>query len=92
MAKGSPIVSVRIPPLLLAMIDKTVERLNKRRKAAPLVRSTFILNCVLDKFDHLERSLRSQGKRRARTNKATIGPHQEALDDMFQPGKNPEPF
>jgi len=63
MSKGSKVVPVRVPPLLLSMMDKTIVRLNKRRKDAPFTRSSFLLTCVLDKFDHLERSLRSSRSR-----------------------------
>jgi len=84
MSKGSPIVSVRVNPLLLASIDNVVARINKRRREEPLTRSTFILNCVLDKFDHLERSLKSKRPKQATPGGKIIDPEHAALNEVFQ--------
>lgn len=61
MASGSPIVPIRIPPVFLSLIDGAIKSANKQRKLQPYNRSTWILNCVLDRINKLER-----GRKRAK--------------------------
>lgn len=62
MSKGSPIVPIRIPPLLLAEIDRLLKSANKNRKEAPYTRTSWILYAVTAKIDHIKRSNKKKRK------------------------------
>ena len=47
MARGAKIVSVRIRPMLVAQIDRALERANLNRFLEPYNRSTWILKAVM---------------------------------------------
>jgi metal-responsive CopG/Arc/MetJ family transcriptional regulator len=64
MGKGSPIVPVRFPPLLLAAMDDAIRELGKRKKKMQFSRSKFILFAVSEKLAHRERSRKSSGKKK----------------------------
>jgi metal-responsive CopG/Arc/MetJ family transcriptional regulator len=53
MSKGSPIVPIRIPPLLLVQIDQIVDR-------SAHTRSSFIIAAIEEKLRHRERSNRQR--------------------------------
>ena len=59
MAKGSPVLSVRIPVELLALVDEVISRSADTRKAGPWTRSSFIVAAIEEK---LEKMARSAGK------------------------------
>lgn len=56
MSQGSPIVTLRLPPELLAMIDEYVEKSADKRREEPWTRSSFILSAVIDKLRKMNRS------------------------------------
>lgn len=62
-SKGSPIVPIRVPQLLLVQIEQVVERWNASRPPPPgadqWTRSRFIIDAIEEKLRHLERSRRS---------------------------------
>jgi len=59
MAKGSPVLSVRIPVELLALVDEVIARSADTRKDGPWNRSSFIVAAIEEK---LEKMARSAGK------------------------------
>jgi len=59
MAKGSPVLSVRIPVELLALVDEVIARSADTRKDGPWTRSSFIVAAIEEK---LEKMARSAGK------------------------------
>lgn len=59
MAKGSPVLSVRIPVELLALVDEVIARSAGTRKDGPWTRSSFIVAAIEEK---LEKMARSAGK------------------------------
>lgn len=59
MAKGSPVLSVRIPVELLALVDEVIARSAATRKDSPWTRSSFIIAAIEEK---LEKMARSAGK------------------------------
>lgn len=65
MAKGSPIVPIRIPADLLIEVEEVIVRSWDTRAAAPWNRTTFILAAIREKLSHLKRSSRKRkgGKR-----------------------------
>jgi hypothetical protein len=69
MANGSPIVPIRIPPLFLAMIDKSIASANRTRKLEPYNRSSWILNCIQDRLEKLDRS---KGRKRKKRNERQV--------------------
>lgn len=66
MARGSPIVPVRVRPLLLYQIDMAIERANYSRSEEPYNRSTWILACIVRQLLHLERAKKCQQARSKR--------------------------
>jgi hypothetical protein len=56
MSKGSPVVPVRIPAELLAVIDATVSRVNVKTRGEPYTRSSWILAAIRDRLAHMERA------------------------------------
>lgn len=59
MAKASPVLSVRIPVELLALVDEVIARSADTRKDGPWTRSSFIVAAIEEK---LEKMARSAGK------------------------------
>lgn len=59
MAKGSPVVSVRIPAELLVLVDEVIARSAHSRKEGPWTRSSFVVAAIEEK---LEKMARSAGK------------------------------
>ena len=59
MARGSPVVSVRIPAELLALVNEVIARSADTRKDGPWTLSSFIVAAVEEK---LEKQARSAGK------------------------------
>lgn len=56
MAQGSPVLSVRIPSELLALIDEVIDRSAATRKDGPWTRSSFIIAAIEEKLDKMARS------------------------------------
>jgi hypothetical protein len=56
MAKGSPVLSIRIPAELLELVDEAVERSVGTRKDGPWTRSSFILASIEEKLKKMARS------------------------------------
>lgn len=56
MSKGSPVLRVRIPPALLAEIDRIIARTADSRPDGPWTRSSFILYALRERLSHMERS------------------------------------
>lgn len=56
MAKGSPVVAVRIPTELLELIDDVIVRSAATRKDGPWTRSSFIIAAIEEKLDKMARS------------------------------------
>lgn len=56
MAKGSPVLSVRIPTELLALMDEVIARSAATRKDGPWTRSSFIVAAIEEKLDKMARS------------------------------------
>lgn len=63
MAKGSPIVPVRVPEDTLKEIDDAVERSQTHRKKGGHTRTSFILEAVAEKFAKMERSRKWRSKK-----------------------------
>jgi metal-responsive CopG/Arc/MetJ family transcriptional regulator len=59
MARGSPVLSVRIPVELLALVDEVIALSAATRKDGPWTRSSFIVAAIEEK---LEKMARSAGK------------------------------
>ncbi len=49
MAKGSPVVAVRIPAELLALVDEIIARSASTRSEGPWTRSSFIIKAIEEK-------------------------------------------
>jgi len=62
-AKGSPIIPVRIPADLLGAIDRQIESRNAVAHGEPWTRSAFIVAALREKLAKMERS--RSGRRRA---------------------------
>lgn len=62
MAKGNPIVPLRIEPALLAEIDAAIASRNDHTALAPYDRSAFIRAAIREKLDHYKRSRRKRPK------------------------------
>jgi hypothetical protein len=58
MARGSPTITFRIPPLRLAALQAAVARRNKNPLKPPLTISEYINMAIVDKIDHDDRSRR----------------------------------
>jgi hypothetical protein len=56
MAKGSPVLSIRIPAELLELVDQAVERSVGTRKDGPWTRSSFIVAAIEEKLKKMARS------------------------------------
>jgi hypothetical protein len=56
MARGSPILSIRIPTELLELVDQAVARSVDTRKDGPWTRSSFILAAIEEKLKKMARS------------------------------------
>jgi hypothetical protein len=54
--KGSPTVTLRFEPELLALLDAEIDRTSGRRKGPPYTRSTWMRQAVIDKLRHAARS------------------------------------
>jgi hypothetical protein len=66
MSKGSPIISLRLSPLVLAAVDAAIERGNKYRTAAPWTRTAWIHAAIHEKLAHSIRSNRPKKSRRSK--------------------------
>lgn len=64
MSKGSPVIPCRFPADLLAQVDQTIRRSQDTRAGEPWNRTTFILQAVRDKLNHMERSRRPRKRPR----------------------------
>jgi hypothetical protein len=73
MSRGSQVVTLRIPPLLLAAIDAKVKESVQTKKDEPYNRSTWILQCIMEKFNHLERSKSKCRKKKPASTSSTSG-------------------
>jgi hypothetical protein len=54
--KGSPLLSLRLPAELLALVDKAVARSAGTRRAGPWTSSSFILAAIEEKLAKMARS------------------------------------
>lgn len=64
MAKGNPIVLVRLTPQILEQIAEAIERRNRRTREEPWDRSGFIRVAIRDKLFHMQRSRGRSRKRK----------------------------
>ena len=55
MSRGTPHISLRIDPAVLAAIDAEVERVNRSKGDQAYNRTTFILHAVHEKVEKLKR-------------------------------------
>lgn len=63
--RGSPIVTLRVPPELLERVKARVARSLHTSRGEPLTVTAFILKALEDKLDHIERSNRPRSRRPA---------------------------
>jgi hypothetical protein len=56
MSKGSPVIPLRVPPEVLALVDGAVERSQTARRAGGWSRSSFILEAITEKLAKMKRS------------------------------------
>jgi hypothetical protein len=56
MAKGSPVLSIRIPAELLELVDRAIARSVDTRKDGPWTRSSFIVAAIEEKLKKMARS------------------------------------
>jgi len=56
MSKGNVIVPIRIPPTELAAIDEQIKRSLGKRKAGDYNRTSWIIQAIREKLNHLARS------------------------------------
>lgn len=56
MGKGSPVIPIRFPVDLLAVVDQEVSRSADYRTDGPWTRSSFVLAAVREKLAKMERS------------------------------------
>jgi hypothetical protein len=61
MARGSPILSIRIPAELLELVDQAVARSVDTRKDGPWTRSSFIVAAIEEKLKKMARSAGKAG-------------------------------
>jgi len=64
MSKGSPIVPIRFPVALLALVDNEIARAARTRPAEPWTRSSFVLAAVRAFLDKRERSRKNGGRKK----------------------------
>lgn len=62
MAKGNPIVPLRLNPKLIAIVDAAIASANVVRKEEPYTRSSWIKEAIRQKLSHLDRSKRKGRK------------------------------
>lgn len=55
MSKGSPIVKFRIPYEAHLEMMLTIKRLNRKRKEEPFTVSSFLMSCLVERLDKLDR-------------------------------------
>lgn len=63
MSKGSPIVRFRISSAELAELEGAMHQVNARRKGEPYTLSSFLLSCVRERMDKLERGRKAGRKK-----------------------------
>ncbi len=56
MAKGSPVITVRIPAELLELVDDIIARSADTRRDGPWTRSSFIVAAIEEKIEKMARS------------------------------------
>lgn len=56
MAKGSPVVAVRIPSELLELVDEIIARSAQTRRDGPWTRSSFVVAAIEEKVKKMARS------------------------------------
>jgi len=56
MSRGSPLLTVRIPAELLALVDQTIARSAGTRRDGPWTRSSFIISAIEEKLAKMARS------------------------------------
>jgi len=61
MAKGTPVVPVRISDEVMLRVEQAIRSRNARAFDEPWTVSDFIRKAIKDKLDHMERSRRSRG-------------------------------
>lgn len=69
MSKGSPIVGVRLSPLILAAVNDAVANYRETRKSGPMTLSRWIQEAIASKLAHAARSKRASVKKVLRNRK-----------------------
>jgi len=88
MSKGTPIVPIRVNPILLRAMDAEIAKINKCWKVIPYNRTTFILSAIRERIKHLERSRKKRPKaKNILDNPQSVGVPLEHADES-QPGEN----
>lgn len=62
MSRGSPILTVRVSPELLAMVDDAIRRINARDLRGEIGRSQFVHLCIREQLKKMKRSRQSRRK------------------------------
>jgi hypothetical protein len=62
MSKGSPIITLRLPPALLTLVRSAIARSEHTRFEGPWDLSSFIVAAIREKLAHMERSNRPRRK------------------------------
>lgn len=66
MSKGTPVITIRIPPGVVQQIDEIAKQSINRKATEPWTRSSWIMQAIVDKLDHVRRG-REASKRRRKT-------------------------
>lgn len=77
--KGSPIITMRLPPEILEAVQEACERSNGTRTEEPYTVSSFIRACIIERFDKYARA-------RAARKKKVKGPSIETNTPAELPG------
>lgn len=60
MARGSPVVCMRLTEAFLGELDARICEINRNRKGKPLNRTDFIFDAIMEKLNKMERSRGSE--------------------------------
>jgi len=84
-------VQLRIPPDLLAQIDRQIESCNRTRREEPYTRSSFIIASLVERFEKYGRARKAAKKRKPMTAEElqaaaaavpTDGPPEQRMEEL----------
>ncbi len=64
--RGSPVVTLRIPAELLAVIDDQVVKCNRTRREEPYTRTSFLLAALAERFEKYGRAKAASARKKAK--------------------------